>query len=64
MAHIAKDGEVGLVYRMEGVSYAVGLTEDQHRLLQLIVPSLGELRVFKKAIVELVGEDGMPVELP
>jgi len=34
----ANDGEVGLVYRQNGKSYAVALTKEQHVQLQLIVP--------------------------
>lgn len=54
MINIAKDGEVGLVYRLDGKSYAVALTPEQHALLQAITPSLGELRVAKKYEVDFV----------
>lgn len=64
MTQIAKDGEVGLVYRIDGESYAVGLTLEQHRMLQLLVPCLGDIKVFKKAKVDYVDENGIPVELP
>lgn len=43
----ANDGEVGLVYRMNGKSYAVALTREQHALLQLTVPVLGKIAVDK-----------------
>ncbi|QRQ99743.1 hypothetical protein [Dyadobacter sandarakinus] len=63
MARLAKDGEVGLVYRIDGASYAVALNEEQHKLLQLIVPSLGTIKVLKKLRVDFVDEHGMPAEL-
>lgn len=51
---IANDGEVGLVYRMDGKSYAVALTREQHTLLQAIVPGLGKLHVAKSCEVDFV----------
>lgn len=51
---IANDGEVGLVYRTNGKSYAVGLTREQHTLLQGLVPVLGKLHVAKSCEVDFV----------
>lgn len=48
MERIAKDGEVGLVYRDNGKSYPVALTREQHTLLQVIIPMLGKIAVDKK----------------
>jgi len=47
MEKIANYGEVGLVYRYDGKSYAVALTKEQHVLLQLTVPVLGKIAVDK-----------------
>ncbi len=51
---IANDGEVGLTYRMDGKSYAVALTREQHTLLQGLVPVLGKLHVAKSCEVDFV----------
>jgi hypothetical protein len=51
---LANDGEVGLVYRMDGKSYAVILTRAQHELLQKIVPMIGKIAVDKKREVDFV----------
>lgn len=63
MARIAEDGEVGLVYRMDGKCYAVGLNKEQHKILKSMMASLGEFTVYKKLIVDFVDKDGMPAEL-
>lgn len=51
---IANDGEVGLVYRMGGRSYAVALTAEQHIVLQKIVPMIGKIHVDKNREVDFV----------
>jgi len=53
-AQTANDGEVGLVYRQNGTSYAVALTKEQHVLLQKIVPMLGKIAVMKNREVDFV----------
>ena len=53
-AQIANDGEVGLVYRQNGKSYAVALTKEQHLLLQSIIPVLGTISVAKDLEVDFV----------
>ena len=51
---IAAKNEVGLVYRIDGKSYAVSLTREQHELLQKIVPMLGRIAVDKKREVDFL----------
>jgi len=60
---LANDGEVGLVYRMDGQSYAVGLSKEQHQQLQVLVKMLGDITVYKKLLVDYVDESGMPATL-
>jgi ribosomal protein L21E len=54
MAQIAQDGEVGLVYRINGKSYAVALQKDQHLTLQVLVSALGKIHVDKTREVDFV----------
>lgn len=49
----AKPGEFTLVYNGEGIAHPVGLTKEQHQVLQALLPALpGELLVVKKLIVK------------
>lgn len=48
----AKPGEVTLVYNTVEGAYAVGLTKEQHLLLQAFVSGIGTITVVRKLQVE------------
>jgi hypothetical protein len=50
----AKPGEVTLVYNTADGAFAVGLSHEQHMLLQILVQSLGKIQVAKMLKIEYV----------